>query len=88
MEATLSICNDIDMEKNSILVEFGKNLRAERNRAGYSQDGLAEKIGICAGKHIGTIERGETNPTLTTIVSIMKTLNIEFDKLMDVKKEI
>ena len=88
MEATLSICNDIDMEKNSILVEFGKNLRAERNRAGYSQDGLAEKIGICAGKHIGTIERGETNPTLTTIVSIMKTLDIEFDKLMDVKKEI
>ena len=84
----MSICNDIDMEKNSILVEFGKNLRAERNRAGYSQDGLAEKIGICAGKHIGTIERGETNPTLTTIVSIMKTLDIEFDKLMDVKKEI
>ena len=70
------------------MVEFGKNLRAERNRAGYSQDGLAEKIGICAGKHIGTIERGETNPTLTTIVSIMKTLDIEFDKLMDVKKEI
>ena len=82
----MSICNDITMEKNSILVEFGKNLRAERNRAGYSQDGLAEKIGICAGKHIGTIERGETNPTLTTIVSIMKTLDIEFDKLMDVKK--
>ena len=48
----------------------------------------SEKIGICAGKHIGTIERGETNPTLTTIVSIMKTLDIEFDKLMDVKKDI
>ena len=73
------------MEKDEILVKFVKNLRAERNRAGYSQDGLAEKIGICAGKHIGTIERGETNPTLTTVISIMKVLNISFDKLFDLK---
>ena len=54
------------MDRDKILAEFGKNLRAERNRAGYSQDGLADAIGICAGKHIGTIERGETNPTLMT----------------------
>ena len=74
------------MDKNKILMEFGRNLRAERNRAGYSQDGLADKIGICAGKHIGTIERGETNPTLTTIIAIMKTLNITFDKLFDVNE--
>lgn len=71
------------MDKEKILVEFGKNLRAERNRAGYSQDGLADAIGICAGKHIGTIERGETNPTLTTVIAIMKTLKIDFDKLYD-----
>ena len=72
----MSICNYIDMEKNEILKIFGKNLRAERNRAGYSQDELAERMGICAGKHIGTIERGETNPSLTTIVAILKALNI------------
>ena len=36
---------------------------------------------VCAGKHIGTIERGETNPTLTTIIAIMETLNIDFEKL-------
>lgn len=81
----LSTCNDMFMEKEKILEEFGKNLRAERNRAGYSQDGLANKIGICAGKHIGTIERGETNPTLTTIVAIMETLHIDFDKLYNTK---
>lgn len=81
----MSTWHDIVMEKDEVLIQFGKNLRAERNRAGYSQDGLAEKIGICAGKHIGTIERGETNPTLTTVISIMKVLNISFDKLYDVK---
>ena len=81
----MSICNHIGMDKNEILVEFGKNLRAERNRAGYSQEGLAEKMGICAGKHIGTIERGETNPTLTTIIAIMKTLDVSFDKLFEIE---
>ena len=73
------------MNKNEVLIEFGRNLRAERNRAGFSQDGLAEKIGICAGKHVGKIERGETNPTLTTILAIMETLNIPFDKLYEMK---
>ncbi len=84
MEEGVSICNHIDMEKDKILVQFGKNLRAERNRAGLTQDALAEKIGICAGKHIGTIERGETNPTLTTVVAIMKALELDFDKLLDI----
>ena len=73
------------MEKADILREFGKNLRAERSRAGLSQDELAEKMGICAGKHIGTIERGETNPSLTTLVAIMKALDITFDKLFEIK---
>lgn len=72
------------MDRDKILAEFGKNLRAERNRAGYSQDGLADAIGICAGKHIGTIERGETNPTLTTIIAIMKVLKIDFAKLYNI----
>ena len=75
------------MNKEDILKEFGKNLRAERSRAGLSQDMLAEKIGICAGKHIGTIERGETNPSFTTIVAIIKVLNLNFEKLIDIKKE-
>jgi len=82
----LSICNHIHMNKSKVLVEFGKNLRAERSRAGYSQDELAELMGICAGKHIGTIERGETNPSLTTIIAILKALNISFDKLFDTGK--
>lgn len=70
----VSICNYIDMEKNEILKIFGKNLRAERNRAGYSQDELAERMGICAGKHIGTIERGETNPVAHHYSSNLKSI--------------
>ncbi len=87
VDRVLSICNDIDMDRDNILKEFGRNLRAERNRAGLSQDMLAEKMGICAGKHIGTIERGETNPSLTTIVAILQALNLEFEQLISIKKE-
>ena len=74
------------MNKNDILTEFGRNLKAERNRAGLSQEKLAEKIGLSFGQIIGTIERGEVNTSLTTIVAILKALNISFDKLIDTEK--
>ncbi|MBR1424891.1 helix-turn-helix transcriptional regulator [bacterium] len=74
------------MEKGDILKVFGKNLRAERNRVGLSQEQLAEKIGLSYGQVIGTIERGETNTSLSVIVSIMNALDLDFDKLFDRKK--
>ena len=74
------------MQKEQILIEFGRNLKAERNRAGLSQEKLAEKVGLSYGQVIGTIERGEVNTSLTTIIAIMKELNIEFEKLYDISK--
>lgn len=74
------------MDKGDILKEFGKNLRAERNRAGLSQEQLAEKIGVSYGQVVGTIERGETNTSLSVIVAIMDALDLDFEKLFDRKK--
>lgn len=68
------------MDKGDILKEFGKNLRAERNRAGLSQEQLAEKIGVSYGQVVGTIERGETNTSLSVIVAIMDALDLDFGK--------
>ena len=73
------------MEKKNILCEFGRNLKAERNRAGLSQEKLAEKIGLSYGQVIGTIERGEVNTSLTTIIAIMNALDIDFEKLFNRK---
>ena len=73
------------MDKGDILKEFGKNLRAERNRAGLSQEQLAEKIGVSYGQAVGTIERGETNTSLSVIVAIMDALDLDFEKLFDRK---
>lgn len=70
---------------NEILKEFGRNLRAERNRIGLSQEGLAEKIGLGFGQHIGKIERGETNTSLSVIVAILNVLNLDFESLYNRK---
>ena len=74
------------MDKGDILKEFGKNLRDERNRAGLSQEQLAEKIGVSYGQVVGTIERGETNTSLSVIVAIMEALDLDFEKLFDRNK--
>ncbi len=73
-------------KNNNVLKEFGKNLRAERNRAGLSQEGLAEKIGLGFGQHIGKIERGEANTSLSVIVAILDSLDLDFNDLYNRKK--
>lgn len=60
--------------------EFGRNLKAERNRAGLSQEQL---VGVSYGQVVGTIERGETNTSLSVIVAIMDALDLDFEKLFD-----
>ena len=71
------------MDKKEILKEFGRNLKAERNRAGLSQEQLAERIGVSYGQVVGTIECGETNTSLSVIVAIMDALDLDFEKLFD-----
>ena len=73
------------MDKKAILKEFGRNLKAERNRAGLSQEQLAEMIGVSYGQVIGTIERGETNTSLSVIISILNALNLDFEVLFNRK---
>ena len=74
------------MDKKEILKEFGRNLKAERNRAGLSQEELAERIGVSYGQVVGTIERGETNTSLSVIVAIMDALDLDFEKLFERNK--
>jgi len=76
------------MDKKEILKVFGRNLKAERNRSGLSQEQLAEQIGLSYGQVIGMIERGETNTSLSVIVSIMNALDLDFEMLFDRKKKL
>lgn len=70
------------MKKKEILVKFGKKVREERKKLGYSQEVLAEKAGVHR-TYIGMIERGEKNITLANIQKVSKALKIKISKLTE-----
>jgi transcriptional regulator with XRE-family HTH domain len=70
------------MKKREILVKFGKKVREERKKLGYSQEVLADKAGVHR-TYIGMIERGEKNITLANIQKVSKALKIKISKLVE-----
>lgn len=60
---------------------FGKHLQKYREKAGYSQELLAEKIG-CSTIFISYMERGEKSPSLNTLIKLSNVLNISADILL------
>jgi transcriptional regulator with XRE-family HTH domain len=68
------------MKKREILLKFGKKVREERKKLGYSQEVLAEKAGVHR-TYIGMIERGEKNITLANIQRVSKALKIKISEL-------
>ena len=78
------ICFVINNRDKEILLGFGKHLKQVRIKKGLSQHQLAYEANINKNQ-VGNIERGEVNPTLTTLISISKVLDIEFNELLDFK---
>ena len=62
-------------------LELGNRLREKRLELGYSQEELAEVIGIHR-TYIGTIERGEKTVTITTLNKICKALNVTMSEFL------
>ena len=60
--------------------KFGKRVRELRDKAGYSQEDLADLAGIHR-TYLGGIERGERNPSLKNIQRIAKALKVPIDEL-------
>lgn len=63
------------MEKDPILLRFGKNVQEYRRTQQMSQEQLAELAGVHR-TYIGMIERAEKNITLLNIVKIANALRI------------
>lgn len=58
-----------------------ETIKTERTKMNLSQETLAEKIGKSAGL-IGQIERGETEPSLSSFRDILLTLNIDANEAL------
>lgn len=67
---------------NKDLTILANNLRAERNRQNLSQEKLAELAGMQM-QHISKIESGQTDIRFTTLIAILKALDIPFEKLYE-----
>lgn len=63
-------------EKIGICISFGEKIRKLRLSCELSQEALADKAEIHR-TYIGGIERGERNPTLTTIYRLALALSVE-----------
>jgi transcriptional regulator with XRE-family HTH domain len=61
---------------------FGRNLRRLRKINGISQEALEFDSGLSKNV-VGNIERGEANPTFTTIKALAKGLGVPIKDLVD-----
>jgi len=62
--------------KREVLIKFGKKVRGERDKLGFSQEELASRAGLHR-TYIGMIERAEKNITLENIEKVAKALNLK-----------
>lgn len=62
--------------------ELGENIRKIRDLKGFSQQNLADAIGVDQ-KTISRIEKGALSPKFETLVSITKALQVKLSAVLD-----
>jgi transcriptional regulator with XRE-family HTH domain len=70
------------VRNDKLIKQFGKHLRKVRMENGLSQEDLANDSDIPINQ-VGRIERGEINPTLSTLASIAKALKLKLTELLE-----
>jgi transcriptional regulator with XRE-family HTH domain len=60
---------------------LGKHIRRLRRNAGLTQEHLAEKAELSL-KHLGELERGKGNPTLSSLENLSRALDISLSDLL------
>lgn len=73
--------SDVINRNPRLLKKFGKHLKELRESRGFSQEALANEAELPISQ-IGRIERGEVNPTLSTLYSMSTALKINLQDLV------
>lgn len=64
---------------------LGVNIRAERQRLGWTLEDLTDRTGI-SFTYLSRVENGKKNISLSTLYKISRALNINVDQLFKFKK--
>jgi len=64
-----------------VLKQFGENIKKFRKERKLTQEALADASEI-ERSYMGTIERGERNPTLLKVYRIAKALKVSAEQLL------
>ena len=75
------------MENNKWFIDFGRRLKAEREKLGLTQHSLAKKA-LTKQHYVAQLERGIRNPSLRTVVNLLSALDISADHLIFGSREI
>ncbi|WP_100404900.1 helix-turn-helix domain-containing protein [Bacillus solitudinis] len=73
------------MEKNQLSKLIGEKLKLLRSERNLSLDKLARVTGV-SKPMLGQIERGESNPTVSTLWKIAKGMNVSFTAFLEEDK--
>ncbi|MBS5802247.1 MAG: helix-turn-helix transcriptional regulator [Brachyspira sp.] len=68
-------------DATKILKQFGRNIKAQRIRKGYTQEEFAEKTGL-GREYISKIERGLANMSLKKIVNLANFLDADLEDIL------
>jgi transcriptional regulator with XRE-family HTH domain len=63
------------------LIALGREIRRHRKALGLSQEALAERAGLHRN-YVGLLERGERNPSATTVFGLARTLGVRVSELV------
>ncbi|WP_231489856.1 helix-turn-helix domain-containing protein [Pedobacter sp. Leaf170] len=72
----------IKIKNYEVIKAFGKRVRDLRTSQNLSQEELANLADVPLSQ-IGRIERGEVNPTLSTIFTLCLALNVDSKKIIE-----
>lgn len=70
------------MNKSEIIKRVAETIRIERLRKRFSQEKLAEIVGIST-KYLNSIENEKVNPSITIVVQLCNALEIDLGKLIN-----